>query len=72
MTGEHDREHVLQEMEVEAFILILSALQYMMTSEQQMMAGMLISFEFLTASIAIVALEFLSADSFSFALQGGL
>ena len=44
-------------MEVEAFILILSALQYMMTSEQQMMAGMLIFFDFLTASIAILALE---------------
>ena len=39
--GEHDREHAIQEMEVEAFILILSALQYLMTSEQQMMAGII-------------------------------
>ena len=41
MAGEHDREHAIQEMEVEAFILILSALQYLMTSEQQMMAGII-------------------------------
>ena len=39
--AEHDREHAVQEMEVEAFILILSALQHLMNSEQQMMAGII-------------------------------
>ena len=41
IASEHEREHVMQEMEVEAFILILSGLQYLMTSEQQMMAGII-------------------------------
>jgi exocyst complex protein 7 len=40
-SAEHDRENALYEMEVEAFILILSALQHLMASEQQLMVGII-------------------------------
>lgn len=39
--NEYQSEHAVHEMEVEAFIMVLSALQYLMTSEQQMMAGII-------------------------------